>query len=119
MSKYMHRVAADEGVLAERIRDALADEDLGGKTLNYRLAAHAFLNYLDAVMPTGVLPKKVTAAGHILFALNEYRPAPGEDAGELLKKLDPPLARIAMLATEAAWTYIKECVAVSEKVKVQ
>lgn len=122
MASHMMRVEIEESALAGRIADALEGQgcaDVGIAIPDYRLAAHAFANYVEACLERGGVPDKVRACGHLFFALCGYRPAADEDAGRLFTELSVGLRRIGMIGTEAAWAYMREQARKAEKVAVQ
>jgi hypothetical protein len=122
MRSHMMRVEIDELELTARIEAALDGQecaDIGIAIPDYRLAAHAFANYIEACCERGGVPDRVRACGHLFFALCGYRPAADEDAGRLFTELSVTLRRVGMLATEAAWAYMREQARKAEKVRVQ
>jgi len=108
MGKSLVRVDVNEVELADVIREALDGLTLETVKPNYRLAAHGFLNYMDAALSAGRIPDKFVAAGHLFFALHNLRPAEGEDVAAMLLDLTPRYRPAIIAAGDAAWDYFSE-----------
>lgn len=115
-------IEVDERDLAAAIEAALKNE--GGERLGifdpqYRLAAHAFLNYIEAASRINAEPDDAEAAGHLLFALCGFKPSRDEDAGKLFSKLGYPLRRLGDIGAQAGFSYLDAQVDKQLKATVQ